>query len=394
MNSYILSVIVPTKNREIYANKTIRQIMQTCGNAVEVVVQDNGTSDTLEKLLEDIKDRRNLIYHHTYEVLSFVDNFNQALQLATGEYVIIIGDDDGVTSELLKIAMWAKKNNIDIIKPNLNIIYFWPGSKVFPEEKDMGTLKISSSTQKISYSSASLEVNKLLKNSCQDYLKYDLVKIYHGLVKRDLVGRIKEKTGRYIGGLSPDIYLSVSLSLVADKPVVSVDVPLTISGICGGSGSSQSSTGEHTGKLQDAPHFRGHKSYEWSKNVPAFYSVETIWADSALAAIKDIAPERMNGFRMEKLLHSCIKKYPEYKDIALKNYKSSGGNRMLYNLWKGREIIRRVKNSVRYRMQKHVVKEWEHIEDIFQASDVCEKYLSSLYSSFEEICDAAKITKL
>ena len=107
MDNFILSVIVPTKNRAKYANKTVRQILQVCGKDVEIVVQDNSTDDILEKMLADIKRLENLKYNHIYELLSFVDNFDQALQLATGEYVIMVGDDDGVTTGLLKTVILA-----------------------------------------------------------------------------------------------------------------------------------------------------------------------------------------------------------------------------------------------------------------------------------------------
>jgi glycosyltransferase involved in cell wall biosynthesis len=394
MDNFILSVIVPTKNRAKYANKTVRQILQVCGKDVEIVVQDNSTDDILEKMLADIKRLENLKYNHIYELLSFVDNFDQALQLATGEYVIMVGDDDGVTTGLLKTVIWAKEREIDVIRPNLNIVYFWPGSRVFPKEIDNGRLKIVSSSKRIHWEQAANGVCELLKNGCQDYLECELVKIYHGIVKRKLLDKIKESTGRYVGGLSPDIYLSVALSLVFEKSMVCVDIPLTISGICGGSGSSQSSTGEHTGKLKDAPHFKGHISYKWSKQVPAFYSVETIWADSALAAIRDIAPRKAGNFRYEKLLDVCLRKYPVYREVAIAGYRENKGNKIKYYLWKIGELARRSKKSICYRLRKHHIEEWEEVEDILQASNICEEHLGKAYNEFEEICNAAKIPGL
>ena len=66
-----------------------------------------------------------------------------------------------------------------------------------------------------------------------------------------------------------------------------MNYPITVSGICPTSGSADSATGRHTGKLEDAPHFRGHASYEWDNKAPAIYSVESIWGETVLKALKD-----------------------------------------------------------------------------------------------------------
>lgn len=36
------------------------------------------------------------------------------------------------------------------------------------------------------------------------------------------------------------------------------------------------------------PHLNGHIDYVWSDLVPKFYSVESVWADSAIKAIEDM----------------------------------------------------------------------------------------------------------
>lgn len=41
--------------------------------------------------------------------ISSIDNFNQAMDLTTGDYVILIGDDDSILPKIVEIAHWAKK---------------------------------------------------------------------------------------------------------------------------------------------------------------------------------------------------------------------------------------------------------------------------------------------
>lgn len=217
MDKYLLSLVIPTKDRAVYANKCIRQALECCGDKIQIVIQDNGSDNVLERMIQDLLMFPNITYQFTKNPLSFVDNFNNALRMVKGKYVTIIGDDDGVTSELLKVVEWADANQLESVKPNLNVIYFWPGSKVFKDDEDTGKLQIDESTARISWVDPHRGVVSLLKNGCQDYLERDLVKIYHGIVRKDLLEKIKEKTGKYVGGLSPDIYLSVALSICAEK---------------------------------------------------------------------------------------------------------------------------------------------------------------------------------
>ena len=324
MHEYLLSIIIPTKNRQYYCLNSVNQILDCYGDEVEIVVQDNSDDPSLESQIKKLK-RDNVIYHYQGGVLSFVDNFDMAIQLASGRYLMLIGDDDGITSLALRVTKWAEQNGISSIKPSLSFVYFWPGSQVFKED-DNGVLNIYTYDGEVHECNPKKGVTDLLKKSCQNYLDSDLIKLYHGIVRRDLLDAIKEKMGRYVGGLSPDIYLSVALSLIFDGRAVSVNVPLSISGICTGSGSSQSATGEHTGKLEDAPHFRGHNKYDWDSRIPRFYSVETIWGDSAMAAIKDIDPDYEIYYKPETLTYRCLRKYPKFKDEIMDSYSLNGGS--------------------------------------------------------------------
>lgn len=381
MREFILSVVIPTRNRAKYANLSIRQVLSVCPLNVQVVVQDNGDDDELEKMISDIIDIDNLVYNRTKKILSFVDNFDLALSFATGKYITIIGDDDGVTSGIYKAAEWALKHNYKAIKPNLNIVYFWPGSKVFDGEKDNGILRVTSSRGSLKYADPTKEIKTLLHDACQDYLNMNLVKIYHGLVSRELLEMVKEQTGKYVSGLSPDIYLSVSLTSVLTEKIVVIDAPLTISGICNASGSSASATGAHTGELKDAPHFIGHEEYVWKKEVPKFYSVETIWADSALAAIYDIDSNMQLEYKAEKLVSVGVKKYPQFKSVIYENYYSNGGSSAKVFCWKIKNTIKHVVNGIKNRMIKREKNEWTDIKDILTASKTIEPFFEVLYDS-------------
>lgn len=373
MKEYMLSVIIPTKNRQYYCLNSVKQILACYSEEVEIVVQDNSDNRSLEEKIKELK-CDNVVYQYIEGILSFVDNFDMAIQLATGKYLMLIGDDDGITSLALKTVKWADKEGISSIRPALSFIYFWPGSKVF-KEKDDGVLEIYSYNGRVREYDPQIGLKALLKNSCQNYLDSDLIKLYHGIVRRDLLESIKKKTSRYVGGLSPDIYLSVALSLSSEEKAISLDVPLTISGICMGSGSSQSATGEHTGKLEDAPHFRGHESYEWNESIPRFYSVETIWGDSAMAAVYEINPYYKTFYRPETITYRCLKKYPKYKYEIMKSYVDNGGNRLRLGLYASSRVVNKVVRKLIHKDVNQCEKKENDIATIEAASQICESWI-------------------
>ncbi len=374
MQDYLLSIIIPTKNRQYYCLRSVEQILKCCEDAVEIVIQDNSDDNSLESSINELR-KNNIVYNHKNGTISFVDNFDMAIRAASGKYLMIIGDDDGITSLAIKAAEWADKWEISSIKPSLSFIYFWPGSKVFMDD-DNGILNIYAYDGNIQEYAPEKGVKDLLKKSCQNYLDCDLVKLYHGIVRKDQLDKIKKTTGRVVGGLSPDIYLSVALSATSVGKAVRLNAPLTISGICTGSGSSQSVTGEHTGKLENAPHFKGHDYYEWDNRIPRFYSVETIWGDSALAAIKDLVPDYNRFYEPETLTYRCLRKYPKFKKEIMDSYYFCGGTGIKFGYYVSSRVINKVASKLLFSKNRKQPCSFKGLASISDASTVCEKWIA------------------
>lgn len=322
-DSYLISILVPTRNRIEYAFETAKQILSIKDDRIQLIVQDNSDNNILSDKLEMFKDDKRLKYNYIEKQLSFVDNFSQAVQNSDGEYICAIGDDDGVSPLIVNIALWAKENKISSVQYKLKSIYVWPNSGIYKNSNkaDNGNMVLGNVTSKVYKADSVSELQKLFLNGCQNYLKLDLIKLYHGIVKRDCLEEIKDKTGKYFNGLSPDIYSAVALSMISKKNVF-IDYPFTTSGICKTSGSADSATGKHTGKWEDAPHFKGHANYLWNQEVPKIYSVETIWADSAITAINDFKPNDFK-FNLTALTAYCLVNHSQYSQILKNHYFSS-----------------------------------------------------------------------
>ena len=384
MNNPLLSILIPTRNRIEYTIFVIEHILRFENKDFELVIYDNSDNPNLQKLLVEKKiatDSR-LKYYYNPDILSFVDNFSLGIKNCTGEYLTIIGDDDTVLPSIFEIVEWAKDKKIQAITPSLPIVYYWPQSGVM-DTMENGKLTILDFTSKIKSVNPREELHKLLKDGCQNYLSYCMVKAYHGIIKRNLLDEVEKRTGKIIGGLSPDIYLSVSTTIIADK-VVCIDYPISISGICKKSGSADSATGRHTGKLEDAPHFRGHKNYVWSNKVPKFYSVETIWGDSALNAINDIEPSLSSSFSVEVISAYCFKKYPEYKETIKANLENNTNIPQRTILFKMLLILgniqgpylnlyKRIKNKL---FHPKKISFFENVNSIINAVEIAEKEIA------------------
>jgi len=347
----LLSIIIPTKGRNEFLCETVTSILDMKLHNTEIVIQDNNEVDSISDCYRNEIDDKKIRYNHSPSPLSFVDNFECAVDLASGEYVTVIGDDDLVNPEIIEIVEKLKHNEIDAIIPANKLHYLWSGSKINHRRvkalnEGKGLFTISPFSGVLRKIDPVIELTKLLKNGGVDYLSTNMPRLYHGIVSNKILKEIRAKEGRLFGGLTPDIYVSCMISLHAKK-VYSFDYPLTIPGSCSKSGSVASSTGDHTGNLKDAPHFNHRGSYHWNDLVPRFYSVETIWADTAFAAVKDSKSKLYNVINPTLLYSICYFKHKKYRSFVKKVSKFGIANGFLhYAIYKLQYYIKIIYNKV------------------------------------------------
>ena len=89
----VVSVLIPTRNRPLLAIKAVKSaLLQTYGS-IEVVVTDNSDTEQLGDMLKSIGDDR-VRYFKNAENIGPILNWRRALEVAAGEYCIILPDDD------------------------------------------------------------------------------------------------------------------------------------------------------------------------------------------------------------------------------------------------------------------------------------------------------------
>lgn len=129
-----VSVVIPTHNRLHLVKDAIFSILQQTYKNWELVVFDNFSSDPIKKYIDSLQDKR-IIYRRSTEFLPVTDSWNQAIDYATGEYIILLGDDDGLAPHYFqKIKEFASTfDNPDLIYSGL-YVFAHPG--VFPNHRE------------------------------------------------------------------------------------------------------------------------------------------------------------------------------------------------------------------------------------------------------------------
>ncbi|MGQ3050317.1 MAG: glycosyltransferase family 2 protein [Roseateles sp.] len=308
----LLSVVMPTHNRARYAMHAIESVLTQGDRRLELVVSDTSTDGELMRWVAQNplgRDPR-LKYFRPEQKLDMTGNHNAAIGASKGEFLCLIGDDDTIAGGLLEAAQWAHQKRVDLIAPNVVANYVWPDfrSRHFGARhasrlyfaKQMGGGKVSRASDSLALA---------LREAAQG--TDGLPKIYHGVVRRTLMERVRDRSGQYFHGSSPDVSGAVGLAVCSETFLV-VDFPLSIPGASGGSNSGRSAMNTHKGKLSAESQTSSFVAAGWSPGVPKFFSVETVWAHAALETLKHLAPSTLIEFNFVRLLATCSLRHPEY----------------------------------------------------------------------------------
>ena len=321
----ILSIIIPTKNRSEYAMSAIKSILNMSSDLFELVVQDNSDNNKLEDHLNKIYLDSRLSYSHTREHLDVIANFNKALSLAKGEYITFIGDDDGVNPEIIEAAMWAKSNDIDALTPYLVADYLWPDLRQkYYGAKFSGGLKIKDFSGLISFPDVENGMIDCAQRGAQNLVNFvGLPKLYYGIVKKDCLEKVRKKTGTYFPGVSPDMSGAMAVASFVRR-MCAIDYPLFVPGSSSKSTAGISAEKKHFGRLQDQLHLPHGCWDNWPAIVPAFYAVQTVWAQSAVRALEATGREDILAKFNIPLLHAmCAVFNPYFMAFTIRSYLNS-----------------------------------------------------------------------
>lgn len=89
------SVLLPTRNRLEYLKYAVETVLRQDYANWEIIVSDNFSEDDIAGYVLSLCDSR-VRYFRTNQFVSVTDNWNNALMHSTGDYIVMLGDDDGL----------------------------------------------------------------------------------------------------------------------------------------------------------------------------------------------------------------------------------------------------------------------------------------------------------
>jgi len=201
----LISIVIPTRERVETLRATLSTALAQKSDRIEILVADNASSDGTQAFVESISDPR-LRYVNSGGRVSMSANWEIALAHATGEYFLIIGDDDAVLPGAIdrfitdidgktEVYIWPKH------------IYVWPaaGRNAYVER-----LALQTAPQWADLVRLSRFVIRM-----GGWRHYLLPSIYHSVVARRIPDEIRRRTGRVYHSVLPDVFMAMCIPALA-----------------------------------------------------------------------------------------------------------------------------------------------------------------------------------
>lgn len=281
----LISIVIPTHNRQVYAAVAVRKIVEVLP-AAQIVVSDTSADDSLHAMLPKSAPGRDIRYVRPERKMDVVSHFEFALSYAHGRYVMFLGDDDCVGPGLEEIATWADRSGVDaVFSYGTSFIanYFWPGVKSrFYGDGYASSLFVHPFTGV----ARQIDAIAALRDTLRDFGRGlgTMPRVYHGLVSMDLIQRVRARFGTLFGGVTPDIYSATLLSEMAHN-VWQVDYPFCLPGGSPSSTAGTGAAGTDLTSLEQHPHTAAFRDLKWDSLIPAFYAPYIVWAYSLKKAV-------------------------------------------------------------------------------------------------------------
>lgn len=200
----LISVIIPTRERSKYLRHSLQTALDIQDDNVEIVISDNASQDTTPDLLAQVSDPR-LRVVRAESRLSMRQNFQFALDHARGEYVIYLGDDDGMLPRQFSLLRRIlEEKTPDGMSWSLNT-YSWPGAI---DGKSNGQIRIRNATIYGGIEDFDISSRKAAVERC-DMRRFNFMpRLYHGAVSRNYLQRAANSDSVFFCGSIPDVYFS------------------------------------------------------------------------------------------------------------------------------------------------------------------------------------------
>lgn len=192
-------------------------------DSLEILVSDNCSECDVRSVVNDAKDTR-VRYIRTPARMGMTEHWNWAIEQARGEWLTVVGDDDGLTPHALKVLHQVVSGDLDLEHVGSSrAVYVWPG--VLDDGAPLLTVPVTSGRVQ------QLDLAVLSRSALLGRTTWrGLPMIYTGgWVRMEALNRIRDRGGVLLRGMSPDVYSGAALTWTLRRAAV-VDEVLAITG--------------------------------------------------------------------------------------------------------------------------------------------------------------------
>lgn len=344
MSDTLLSIIIPTRNRYSTLLPVIESILMHLRRSdFEVVIQDNSEDNAfIIEYLKGSYDAR-LKYFYSPEQLSMVKNSERAIENSKGNYLLFIGDDDNINPIIMDVVEEMEANNIDsLIYPIANYYYNdVKFDKAYGFNRP-GALSFSNNAKgDFCVLNTKGELQRVIQSG--GIFIMDLPRLYHGIVKMDLMLKVRETYGKFVPGPCPDMTTSAAIATLITSHW-RFSLPLSIAGNSSLSEGGKGPTNSHIVKLEDKNWLDQSDILDWNPSIPRIFSRETIWAQSVYHVLSLKNPKIELNYRVlyDSMIFSSPGRALKYVNPLYNMLKTSPWNRLkYYTLAYGKRYIRK-----------------------------------------------------
>lgn len=104
MKKPVVTIAIPTFNREEYLKLAIECCLNQTYNNCEILIVDNCSTDGTINLVKSIHDTR-VVYYRQKASVSPINNWNKCIELAQSDYFTFLTDDDLISNDYVEIML-------------------------------------------------------------------------------------------------------------------------------------------------------------------------------------------------------------------------------------------------------------------------------------------------
>jgi hypothetical protein len=227
------SLIVPTRNRA----RTLGYHLKTClaqeFGDFEVIVSDNYSPPETREVALSFNDPR-IKYFRTPADLALTDSLEFAFEKATGEFVSMLGDDDGYMLHALRQADdLLRVTRASALRWD-GVLYNWPdiAPQGYAEPNALILPLRQGPSGHVLRAYKSVPMMQAAANAEVAYS--DLPSVYSGVVRREVFDKLRQRSGRLFRSRTADVYAAFAVASMVDE-YYSIAAPMTIAGASGNS---------------------------------------------------------------------------------------------------------------------------------------------------------------